>query len=474
MGAMTDRLVAQRDAVLTDARKIVDSAAGDLTAEQLISIRAARTTADELDAQIKDVTEIESRSAAAAPVVVANAGGAKVKSEDRTYTARKMARGEALFFADAWQAQQGDFNARDRIARHLQEAKVEGEIRSGVESRAVTSSGFAGLVVPQYLVDLAALAARNGRPVANAVTRLELPDQGMSLIIPRGTTGASEASQATENSSVSSTDEVWANLTVPVVTVAGQQDVSRQSLERGIPGLDQLIFRDLAGAYAAELDRQVLAGSGASGQMLGLQNTAGINQQTAFVAAATATTFWSKLSGAINGVEASGTVVAPANLVIMHPRRWSWIMQQVDSQGRPLATPVTNGLQVFNGFGVDVAPGAYSGNPQTATTQVDFNGFTVKGYIQGLPVITDANTPTAVGTGPEDLVWVVNTAHCLLWENGDGMPNQLRFEQTLGNQLTVKLVAYNYAAFTAARYPTAVSQIGSNAAGGFGLIAPTF
>jgi HK97 family phage major capsid protein len=106
------------------------------------------------------------------------------------------------------------------------------------------------------------------------VARLPLPDQGMTLIIPRGTTGAAVASQATENSALQNTDEVWGNLTVPVATIGGQQDVSRQSLERGTPGIDQLVYMDLAGAYHAELDRQVIAGSGASGQMLGMLNTA--------------------------------------------------------------------------------------------------------------------------------------------------------------------------------------------------------
>jgi hypothetical protein len=45
----------------------------------------------------------------------------------------------------------------------------------------------------------------------------------------------------------------------------------------------------------------------------------------------------------------------------------------------------------------------------------------------------------------------------------------------LGNQLTVKLVAYGYIAFTAGRYPTAVGVVGGNAGtAGFGLAAPQF
>jgi HK97 family phage major capsid protein len=90
------------------------------------------------------------------------------------------------------------------------------------------------------------------------------------------------SSQATENSALQNTDEVWGNLTVPVATIGGQQDVSRQTLERGTPGIDQIVYMDLAGAYHQELDRQVIAGSGASGQMLGVLNTASTSQSTAF------------------------------------------------------------------------------------------------------------------------------------------------------------------------------------------------
>ena len=41
-----------------------------------------------------------------------------------------------------------------------------------------------------------------------------------------------------------------------------------------------------------------------------------------------------------------------------------------------------------------------------------------------------------------------DNSQALLWEESQA-PRQLRFEQTLGNQLTVKVVAYGYAAFTA-------------------------
>ncbi len=132
--------------------------------------------------------------------------------------------GERSYFGDLFRSQVlHDVNASQRIAQHAEE-------------RATGTGAYAGLVVPQYLIDQAALIARAGRPFANSVTSLELPEQGMSLLLPRETTGSSAAVQTAENTAVSSTDEVWANVTLPVATIAGQATPSRQSLERGAPG----------------------------------------------------------------------------------------------------------------------------------------------------------------------------------------------------------------------------------------------
>ena len=440
---------------------------------QSITERQTRAKGDLklVDEQIAEETAAETRAAEAREVTVAagtnptaegrGQGGAKVTREQRTYTREKSTGGETSFFRDAYYAQiHGDMGAQQRLGRHMQEAAKEGEL----EARATTTASFAGLVVPQYLVEDYALVLRAGRPTANAVNRMPLPDQGMSLIIPRGTTGATAASQATENSSVSSTDEVWANVTVPVVTIAGQQDVSRQSIERGTPGIDQIVFIDLLKAYNAELDRQVLAGSGASGQMLGIQNTGSVTQATAYVAAATAATFFLKTAGLVSSVASAGTAITPS-VWVMHPRRWYWLMAQVDTAGRPLAIPNANG--VFNTMAVNTLPGGYSADN-------DADPARIVGIFHGLPVIIDANVPGAVGSGPEDLVFLMDASQAFLWEANGGVPNQMRFEQTLGNQLTVKLVLYGYAAFTAGRYPAAFGIAGGNSGAGFGQIAPTF
>jgi HK97 family phage major capsid protein len=377
-------------------------------------------------------------------------------SEPRVYDPATSARGVS-FFTDAWNYMRGsDGGARDRVERHAREVEHHGEM----SQRATSTGSFAGLVVPQYLVEQAALLLRTGRPLASAVQHLQIPAQGMSLVIPRGTTGASAAVQASENAAVSSTDEVWGNLTLPVATVAGQQDVSRQSLERGA-GVDQLIYRDLVAAYAAAVEAQVVNGTGASGQVLGIMNTSGIGAASAFGAAAGAANFNLKMAGANGAVYGAGWGLSP-EAIVMHPRRWAWLTGLVDTTNRPV---VQSSLAVaYNSMAV----GGY-GPADLADTAV------VGLHSSGLPVIASLGIPTNVGTLNEDVVLSVDLDQLLLFEDGDGMPRQLSFEQTTGGSLTTKLVVYGYIAFTAGRYPQAVAKVGGvDTVAGNGLIAPTF
>ncbi len=64
-----------------------------------------------------------------------------------------------------------------------------------------------------------------------ATNKMALPAAGMSLEISRMTTGTSTAIQETQNTAVSETDADDTLLSVPVRTIAGQQDLSRQAIE---------------------------------------------------------------------------------------------------------------------------------------------------------------------------------------------------------------------------------------------------
>jgi hypothetical protein len=124
----------------------------------------------------------------------------------------------------------------------------------------------------------------------------------------------------------------------------------------------------------------------------------------------------------------------------------------------------------FNAVGVIGEPGVYSADKNY------FSGAQFVGvHSSGLPVLTDINVPINVGTNVEDVVLVVDTDVHYLWEEGDGMPRQLNFEQTIGGSLTTTLVVYGYAAYTAGKYPAATGKIGGlDSTATFGLVAPSF
>lgn len=418
----------------------------DLTADERTRFETVRGQVTDLDTRIGELRDLEAANAtaAAAQPPAPAPGAARVTTEPRVYRSRREG-GEHSFLVDAYRNEfLGDYAAAERINRHRAECDIE--------ARAVTTGNLGapgGLVPPVWLQELYAPIARAGRPFANECNGLELPPEGMTLNIPRFTTGTTTAIQATENASVSSTDAAVADLAVPVRTIAGQQDISRQSLERGTPGIDQMIFMDLAAAFAANLDSQVISGSGAAGQILGVLNTAGINAVTYTDATPTVPEAVPKIADAIQQINALRFF--PASAIAMHPRRWGWFTAAVDSQNRPLVVPNSN--MPYNAQGVG-EPALYG----------------PVGSLLGLPVWTDANIPTNLGAGTnEDRIIVARMMDLLLWETGDGTPMELRFEQTLGNQLTVKLVVYAYCAFTAGRYPAATSVVS-----GTGLTPPTF
>lgn len=426
---------ADATANLTELRTALDEAVAEAertkgnleAAEVLAGARAKFTPVEVTETEIRTESRIE------------------VGKEPLVY-ARHNNRSQS-FFSDLYRRDYlHDSDAGERLQRHgRQMADI-----APVEKRAVGTSALPGLIIPQYLVDLYAPMARAGRPFANVVRSLPLPAEGMTLNVPRLTAGTSTAIQATENAAVSNTDGATTNLQVQVRTVAGQQDISRQTLERGEPGIDELLFADLLADYATRLDNQIINADGTLGTHLGVLSTVGILTSTYTDAAPTVPKIYSKISDILQQIAAARFL--GADHLIMHPRRWGWFTAALDSQNRPLVVP--NAIQAFN--------------PAGTGDQKNYGG--VVGIIQGLPVVTDANVPINLGAGTnQDPIIASRCFDLLLWEEGDGTPRQARFEQTLGNQLTVKIVVYGYSAFTAGRYPAA-----SGIVNGTGLITPTF
>ncbi len=207
--------------------------ARDLSEVELANVEALNLEIKKLDERIEQMSDIEIRNQKAAdlaakvdaniePKKEARAGGFIVTSEQLTYSERSS----NDFLTDALKAQfKTDGEASARIARHQQEMAIE--------KRAVGTSNFAGLVVPQYLVDLYAPLARAGRPFADAARKHQLPTQGMSVVISKINTGTTTAYQTSQNTAAVSQDIADNTLTVNVNTIAGQQSVSKQALLRG-------------------------------------------------------------------------------------------------------------------------------------------------------------------------------------------------------------------------------------------------
>jgi len=326
--------------------------------------------------------------------------------------------GQASFFRDVIYAHNGDGEARERLHRH------------SVEMRDVTAaSGGAGYIPPQYLAEFAAPKVRAGGPLLAQLPKAPLPDAGMTISVPRVTTGTSVAVQ-TENGSVSETDFVSSQLSTSVRTIAGQSDISIQFFERSFPGADVVIADDLARAYTTEFDRQLINGVTASSEHTGLLNVASIGSVTFTSTTPTASDFLAPIYKAISTVT-SNYFEAPTHIVVA-PRRAAFL-----AAGQSTSTPI------FQQGGLMMATGEQESG--------------LVGTIAGLPVVVDANMPTTLGTGTdEDAILVINANALRVME---GTPRFKVHESVGSGTLTVRLSYYGYSAFMSGRYPEAICKI---------------
>lgn len=382
------------------------------------------------DAAARARKDAEVRNTATPPAAsTGDAIRAWVGREEPTYRPD----GHASFFRDIITARQGDTSAAARLERH--------RVENIVEKRDVTTAdpGAAGFIPPIYLASAWAELPRAGRPFADACPKMPLPDAGMTLSIPKVQTGVTVASQASENAAVSETDIDTQTVSVSVRTIAGLNDISVQAMERSFPGMDQIIFNDLRRAYDAELDRQLLNGTGASGQHLGIRAVSGVNTVTYTDASPTTAEALPKLYDAIQKVEANRFSIA--DTIVMHPRRSAWFASNLSST-----------FPLFQLGSLTQASGTQGDGMATS--------------LGGLRVIRDANVGTLLGAGTEDEVYVLSMSDLILMEGG------LRadvFPDVGSSTLTVRLRLFAYSAFASARQPTAITVIS-----GTGLIAPTF
>ncbi len=325
----------------------------------------------------------------------------------------------------------------ERLERHSRQSKEWSK-----EWRSIsTGLGDGGMAVPpKWLVSDFVMLARPGRAFADLCHKEVLPPSCDSVNMPRFLTGTEAAIQYPENTAIADQDYTDTFVRANKVTVAGAVNISIQALDQSPADLSAIIFKDLAGAHATQIDLQVMTGSGEDGQFLGVDHTPGV--VTVGVSSVDIPGFFAAVGYAVQRI--SGTRSLPPEVIVMHPSRWAWICSAVDLQNRPI-----------------VLPHATANNPvleNVASPQV-------VGELMGCAIVTDPSITTTAGDGNnEDVVYVARSSDLVLWEG----PLKLRtIASPRAANMTVILQALNFSAFSAARYPESVIRIR-------GLTAPEF
>jgi hypothetical protein len=416
-----------------------DAADAEVTRRQ-----AALAELEAEQAREDEIAQLQARTTPAANRAPAYDRVARVAAEERTYRPDQDRRG-AAFERDVAAAFLGDYEAQGRLARHMQEERVErgSRLRPDDQQRAAGTGAFSGLVVPQYLTDMYAPAAAAMRPFADVCRPHVLPAQGMTVNISRITTSSSVDTQSAENAAVAEQDMDDTLLSPAVKTAAGQQTLSRQSIERGA-GVEAVVLDDLFRRYHTNLDNKLLN-----------EATTGMTNVATAVAytdgTPTAAEAYPKIIEGLAGVEAALLDMASGdNIAVMHSRRWYWLQNAMGSTWPLITQPGT----IAQTLGANYAE-AY--------------GRGVRGLLpNGTPVIVDNNIATNLGAGTnEDEIYLADRQECHLWEDPDA-PMYIRAEQAKAANLGVLMVVYGYYAYTFTRYAHA------RKVGGTGLVTPTF
>ncbi|GAA3089615.1 HK97 family phage major capsid protein [Kribbella aluminosa] len=445
-------VLARRDAVAACLRDM-ERRGGDGSPESRQLKRAAtegRAYLSKIDERIAELEEIETRNDATAKhnVEIRAHEGRGYVTDAAVYNDPHKVPDSPSFFRDMRSARLGDADAADRLRRNTAARGLETRV-GDMSTGAGTGGQFAP---PAWLVDEFVALARAGRVTADLMHKEPLPSGVSSINLPTVASGTSTAVQATQNTVVQDTAATTNAVSSGITTVAGKQIVSLQLLQQsGIP-FDRVVLGDLSADYARTLDVQVLTGSGASGQLRGLANAAGITTvayTTATPKVIDATTPANSLYNAIvRGVNSVATQrFMPPTAIVMHPQRWSWILEALDSSSRPLVLSQGGAFNPLGVAGEVVAQGQ-------------------AGVLLGLPVYVDPNIPTNLGAGTnQDAVWVLRADDCNLYESPLALES---FEATYADQASVLFRALSYSAFIPDRYGKSLALIS-----GTGLVTPT-
>lgn len=412
--------------------------------------------ADERIAEL-ETQEVRSAAAAAARVEAGEVG------EQRTAPAQVTEkpiyqRGDrsVSYFRDLAHAHvfHADQSSSERLQRHARGLELESRALGNTNTTGGSGGEFAP---PAWMVDEFVRLARAGRITANLYNKQEVPVGVSSVNLPKILTGSTVALQSTQNTALSQTDITTGFVGTGFSTIGGKQIVSQQLIDQSAIDFDQVVMMDLAADYARAMNVNVITGAGTGSNnnsvINGLFNAvvpAG-NQITFTSASPTAALFYSKAAGALAAFTTSR--FDNPTTWLMHPRRWFWLLAQVDSQGRPLVVPAAgkNGIMGQNVMGSADAP--------------EYQGYV--GDFLGLPVVIDPSLPTNLGAGTnQDRVYLLKQDDLWLFES---QPRMEVFRETYADSVGVLFRCYSYVGTILNRQTSSIAYVD-----GTGLTAPVF
>ena len=420
-----DAVDAVREAELSDQRASVSA--------EIEALRDRVATLEDEQRADEAIARLQSESTP----VGSQRSGVQVDSEPNPVYRRDDV--EVSYFRDLFNATRGDDGARHRLT-------------AAQETRASTTAAGAGgeFAPPLWLIEDFVELARPGRITADLIGSETLPAGVSSINIPKISAGVSVGVTVTQNTTITETNVTTTSVSSGITEITGKQTVSLALLRQSGTPLDRIILADLAEAYAVMLNTQVISGSAANGQLRGLI-TAGTavtftTTQPAVVSATATNSFYMKVLAAQAAL--AGARYLPADAIVMHPRRWAWVLGALDSSNRPLVVPSGAGSNQVGVSGALAAQG-YAGE------------------MLGLPVYVDPGIPTNLGTGTnQDVVFVLRKSDLQLWESA---VETASFDATYADQNSILYRVLGFSAFIPHRHQASVQVIG-----GTGLVAPTF
>lgn len=365
--------------------------------------------------------------------------------------------GPNSYFSDLYLSERKQGQASRSAAARL-EKHAEHRVRSmNAEQRAAWAD--ASFYPPEWVESAWVQARRQRRVAAQLFQQAPLPPFGNTLEVPSyagaAPSVAADVMSADNAAVVSNSPGAATVLTTPVTIYAGYLDIPRRLLERSLPGIDTVIFNDIANDINKHVDYYTLYGNGSNLQPTGVFNASPLS--VSFTDTLNVTNFYAHLWDAIQQIQTNAFESPDA--IIAHPRRIGWLMSQVDADGRPLMVPNQSGP--YNALGVLAGAGMGQDDPTEVAVRP-------AGWIGAIPVYADANITTTGGSGTnQDELLVGAFKNAILWEDKQGI-REFTFEGVASDHLNLRLQAALYASFLV-RFPDAFAVIS-----GSSLTPPTF